>query len=334
MNENAKVAAVAAALLTGKTLMEKVPDELLTCSGSEVPMCDEIESLEAENNELKVKVDVLEIQDVEQGVTLVEQGDTIAGLESKASEQIIMIAELEAKVGEQNTTIAVQGETIAAQGVMIVEQNATMAEFKLKAASLESDVASLKRFVGMMPPAAPPPTSPPGPPPEPPPPPGPPPAVPPQAPLPPGSWDVFANFGTISRWGTEGISTAEGLHAAGWACASSKGPGDWCGIGEAYDTPANAQYLQFWRPNYRAYINKTLPPHPAELLLRYGHPHESGATEVYLDGLLVGSVSGWTDAEDLIVPFLGGEVLKIVEAEYVASVWYVLIQNLTSHQRM
>jgi len=110
---------VAAAILTavaGKKLMDKVPDEL-TCSESEVPMCEEIESLETENNELKLKVDALETQAVDQGVTI--------------------------------------------------------AELELKAELLEADVASLKRFVGMMPPAAPPP-----------PPPSLPPASPPAAPPP------------------------------------------------------------------------------------------------------------------------------------------------------
>jgi len=112
---------VAAALLTavaGKKLMDKVPDDL-TCSESEVSMCEEIESLETENIELKLKVDVLESQDVEQGV---------------------MIAQLESKV---------------------TEQNATIAELKLEAELLANNVAALKRFVGMMPPAAPPPRSPP-----------------------------------------------------------------------------------------------------------------------------------------------------------------------------
>jgi len=155
-------------------------------------MCEAIEELKAENDELKLKVDVLEIQAVEQGDTIAEQGDTIAWQGDNIVEQGDTIAELKSKVAGQNTTIAEQtdmiaeqGETIAAQGITIGEQNATIAELESKAELLENDVAALKRFVGMMPPAAPPPLSPPppmSPPLVPPPPPYPPPAVPPSPP--------------------------------------------------------------------------------------------------------------------------------------------------------
>jgi len=163
-----KKAKVAAALgltaVAGKKIMDKVPDDL-TCSESEVPMCEEIESLEAENMELKVKVDVLEIQAADQGITITEQGN------------------------------------------MIVSLNATIAELESKAELLEKDVAALKRFVGMMPPAAPPPPSPPmmpppmSPPPTMPPPPpplAPPSPPPPSPPLPPSSppWQPFTCQGS------------------------------------------------------------------------------------------------------------------------------------------
>jgi len=92
-----KKAKVAAALgltaMAGKKIMDKVPDEL-TCSASDVPLCEEIEELKAENDELKAEND----------------------------------------------------------------------ELKLKVESLENDVAALKLFVGMMPPAAPLPPNPPNPP--------------------------------------------------------------------------------------------------------------------------------------------------------------------------
>jgi len=120
-----KVAAAVLTAVAGKKLMDKVPDDL-TCSASEVPMCEEIESLEAEN--------------IEQGVKIAAQGDTIA--------------ELESKVAGQNITIAEQSD-------MIAEQGDTIAELESKAELLENEVAALKRFVGMMPPAAPPPLSPP-----------------------------------------------------------------------------------------------------------------------------------------------------------------------------
>jgi len=133
-NTNPKIAAALLTAVAGKKLMDKVPDEL-TCSESELPMCEEIESLETENDGLKLKVDVLELQDVEQHHLIEEQGNTIALL------------------------------------------NATIAELESKAVLLENEVAALKRFVGMMPPAAPPTLpqispSPPSPPPPPPPPPG------------------------------------------------------------------------------------------------------------------------------------------------------------------
>jgi len=88
-----------------------------------------------------------------------------------------MIAELESKVAEQNATIS---------------------ELELKAEWLENEVAALKRFVGMMPPAAPPPPPTPSTPPPPSPPPLPPPALPPPAVPPPDSASIAAS----SRYST------------------------------------------------------------------------------------------------------------------------------------
>jgi len=79
------------------------------------------------------EIESLEIENIELKVK-------VDVLEIQAVEQYVMIAELESKVAEQNATIA---------------------ELELKTELLENDVAALKRFVGMMPPAAPPPMSPP-----------------------------------------------------------------------------------------------------------------------------------------------------------------------------
>jgi len=192
---------VAAALLTavaGKKILDKVPDDL-TCSASEVPMCDEIESLVAENNE--------------QGVAIAGQNTTIA---------------------EQGDMIAEQGDTIAGLELKVVEQNATIAELESKAGLLENEVAALKRFVGMVPPAAPPPPSPPSLPPISPPvaPPSSPPSIPPSAPPPSGCADGMAAdvkfnefvVGCDGAWSVGGVSNGAVLcnQAAGWdLCATA-----------------------------------------------------------------------------------------------------------------
>jgi len=96
----------------------------------------------------------LKAQIAEQNVTITEQADMIAELDSK-------VVVLEVQDVHQRSMIEEQGDAIAVLEWKLAGQNVTIAELESKAGSLEDNVATLKRFVGMMPPPTLPPSSPP-----------------------------------------------------------------------------------------------------------------------------------------------------------------------------